>query len=233
MNTIRPRMGLALVFSAALAAPFTSYGQNDQSSAVPAFTEIHVGGGIDLTIHQGPTHTIEADDGVITEIRGGTLTIRREQRFFDIAGWFGSYDAEVTLSDLDELQASAGSDVNVEGRLSGDTLEISVSSGSDVRIDVEMDELTVESSSGSDITVMGTVDRFEASASSGSDIDARRLTAREARIEASSGSDASVTVVERIFARASSGSDISYWGMPSDVDVDSSSGADISARDGS
>jgi hypothetical protein len=71
------------------------------------------------------------------------------------------------------------------------------------------------------------VKTFEAEASSGSDIKAQKLESKICKVRVSSGSDATVTVSDELYARASSGGDVRYYGSPVVKDIDESSGGDV------
>jgi len=205
-----------------------------QTRQAKNFNAIKVSTGIDLYLTMGDEEkvSIEADDDIIddiiTEVKNGTLHIYIKQN-----GWFnwGSTNhtkkAYVTVKELTELHASSGSDVRSENTLKGESLEVSASSGSDVVIDVYYKNLSVDTSSGSDAKLSGKVKTFEAESSSGSDIKANKLEAKIAKLRASSGSDISVTVTDELYAHASSGSDINYYGNPQIRDIDESSGGDV------
>ncbi len=205
-----------------------------QTRQAKNFNAIKVSTGIDLYLTMGDKEevTIEADDDIIddiiTEVKNGTLHIYIKQK-----GWFNwntgnhTKKAYVNVKELTELHASSGSDVRSENTLKGESLEVSASSGSDVVIDVYYKNLSVDTSSGSDAKLSGKVKTFKAESSSGSDIKANMLDAKIAKLSASSGSDITVTVTDELYADASSGSDINYYGNPQIRDIDESSGGDV------
>lgn len=203
---------------------------------VSSYDGVKVSTGIDVFIRQGSAQsvTVEADEDYIeelrTEVRSGVLNI-----FFESNVSFWNWDRRsgkvyVTVTDIKLIESSSGSDVTGESVLVSDYLELESSSGSDLKLQVRAKTLKAEASSGSEMRLAGEADYFEASTSSGSDLDALGLTAKKARVRASSGSDLSITVLEDIDARASSGSDIIYSGRPQYVNIDESSGGDVSRR---
>jgi len=96
-----------------------------------------------------------------------------------------------------------------------------------VEIDVFYKSVSLDTSSGSDAKLSGKVKTFEAEASSGSDINAQNLESKICKVRASSGSDATVNVSDELYAKASSGADIRYYGNPQHRDTDESSGGDV------
>lgn len=215
------------------ACPAQATGKNTetQNRKAEPFHAIKVSTGIDLYITQGSSEkiTVEADEDIInelvTEIRDGVLKIYMEKSF----NWKWNRERKVfvTFKDLDLLVASSGSDVESSGLLQVKNLKIDTSSGSDIELEIDADQLYVSTSSGSDATLKGLTNYLEASSSSGSDLDAGELKAKVCEVSASSGSDAIVSVSERIKASASSGADVCYHGDPSSKDINESSGGDI------
>jgi len=205
---------------------------------VSNFKAVKVSTGIDLYIKMGTTEEVKiiADDEIIddliTEVKDGTLRIYMKQS----NSWFNwnsgnhTRKAYVTVKELQEIQASSGSDVNSENTLNGETLKVSVSSGSDVTLDIHYKNFSLDTSSGSDAKISGKTKNFEADASSGSDIKAQDLESVICKINVSSGSDASVNVSGELYAKASSGADVRYYGNPQVKDIDESSGGDVSSK---
>lgn len=224
-----------LLFVPLLATCVAAHAQNRETRALTGFDAISVGGGIDLFVRQGADVRVEveSDDDlaeIVTEVRDGTLEIRRERslsRFFD---WGDHGAVHVTLPALTALTASGGSDVRAEGTFSGDKLAIVASGGSDVAIDVAVAALEATASGGSDTRLSGTARTARLQSSGGSDLDASRFTVAEATVESSGGSDISIGVSESIVANASGGSDITYSGDPRSVNVNASGGADVRRR---
>lgn len=221
-------------FSFVLAAS-TAGAQQRESRPLAGFDAIEVGGGIDLSLRQGGSFSVEVETDdelaeIVTEVRGNTLTIRRKSsfNFFDWGGDAGS--VSVTMPTLVSLAASGGSDVRTEGTFTSDRLEIVASGGSDVSIDVAAGTLEAETSGGSDLTLSGSARMASVRSSGGSDLNASRLTADEADVQSSGGSDLAIGVRERIVGNASGGSDITYTGNPQTVDVDSNGGSDVRHR---
>lgn len=201
------------------------------------FDAIKVSSGIDLYVRMGDEESvrIEADkddiDDIKTEVRDGTLRIYVKSR----NNWFNwgfsrPRKAFVTVKSLKEINASAGSDVKSENTLEGDIVKVRASSGSDVDLDLYYKTVELDASSGSDARLRGKVKTFVAEASSGSDIKARELQVAIGKLKASSGSDINVTVTDELYAKASSGADIRYYGNPNIRDTDTSSGGDVAGR---
>ena len=202
------------------------------------FKGIKVSTGIDLYITMGNTEEVRivADDDIIdkiiTEVKDGTLRIYMKQsnNWFNWNNGNQTRKAYVTVKELQEIEASSGSDVKSENTLTGENLKVHASSGSDVAIDVIYKSVRVDTSSGSDAKLTGKVKTLEAEASSGSDINAKELESKICKVNVSSGSDATVNVADELYANASSGADVNYYGNPQVKDINESSGGDINRK---
>ncbi len=196
------------------------------------FTRVKVSSGIDLHIRQGSkvSLTVEADENlheyIVTEVSGDQLKI-----YVDGNIWRAkSRKVYLTVTTIEELRATSGSDVFSEGIISAKDLEVSTSSGADMRIEVEANNVTSSSSSGSDLRISGKAKTHSTSASSGSSVHAYNLESKEVTARVSSGADIGVFASESIDARATSGGDIRYRGNPEKVNKKTSSGGGVSGR---
>jgi len=227
------------LFLAALVIGFTALAGNSDKTEirnVSNFKGVDVSAGIDLYITMGETESVkivaddEIIDKIITEVKDGVLHIYVKQN-----SWFNwsvneTRKAYVTIRELNRIEASSGADVKSENTLKGDDLKVRVSSGAGVNVDVYYKNLDVDTSSGSDAKVTGKVKNLKASSSSGSDINAGELESVICNANASSGSDITVKVTEELYASASSGANVKYYGNPSVKDIDESSGGDVTHK---
>ena len=196
------------------------------------FTKVRVSSGIDLFIKQGNQVelTVEADENlheyIMTEVEGDQLKI-----YIDGNIWRAkARKVYLTVTDIEGLRATSGSDVVSDGVLRVKDFEVSTTSGADMRIEVEANHVSSSSSSGSDLIISGTTDTHDSSASSGSSVSAYGLESREVSARASSGADVEVYASESITAKASSGGDVRYKGSPKKVSKKTSSGGGVSSR---
>lgn len=224
---------VASILVASLWVCLPAAAQDTETRDLSGFEAVAVGGGIHLLLRQGDRFIVEVrsdDDAseIITEVVAGKLEIRRERSFG--FNWGDAGSVNVTLPKLVALTASGGSEVEAEGALTGDALEIVVSGGSDVTIDVAVDTIEVSASGGADVSLTGTARAARLTSTGGSDLNAGRFTAGEVNVNSSGGSDLVVAVRDKITGNASGGSDISYSGQPSSVDIDTSGGSDVRRR---
>lgn len=207
-----------------------------ENRSIQNFSAIKVSSGIDLYLKMGSSEQVKvvADDDIIhnlkTELKDGTLHIYMKKN--DWFNWGGHKTRKVYVSvkQLEKLQASSGSDVRCESTLKGEKLDVRASSGSDVELDVIYKHFSLDASSGSDARAKGKVKFLDVEASSGSDIKAGDLSSVICKARASSGSDITVNVSEEIYAKASSGADIKFYGNPKLRDTDESSGGDVRGK---
>ena len=228
---------LFLLAGGSLLAQKTVHDPHVQLRNVSSFTEIRVSGGIDVLLTQGDEAVaVSASepsyrDHIVTTVEDGVLTIRYDwkQGRNILLGTDKKLKAYVSYKTLNRISASGGSDVHVEGVFRGDKVSVEISGGSDLKGAIAVKELRVSQSGGSDVTVSGSAGTVNISASGGSDFEGFDLVTETCTVEASGGSDVTVTVNRELSARASGASDISYKGNPS-VKVSSSSGASSVSR---
>lgn len=215
---------------------FSGTADKTETRNVKDFHAVKVSTGVDLYLKMGDTESVKvvADDDIIedliTEIENGTLNIYMKKSTWGNWGFSKTRKVYVTVKELDKINASSGSDVRSENTLQGESLEVNASSGSNVRLDVVYKNFSLDLSSGSDAKVTGKTKFFEAEASSGSDINAKELESVICKVRVSSGSGATVNVSKELYANASSGGDVNYYGNPQVRDIDESSGGDVSRR---
>jgi hypothetical protein len=206
--------------------------QEKETRPIPdIITSIKITSGLDLYVSTGDKVSliIEADKSylhrVITEVQGHQLRIYTEGRI----NWKRTHLPKiyVTLTDIESIVSSGGSDVFTKGVLKSDSLVLKSSSGSDMYANVDTHKLFLRSSSGSDLKVEGKTINLNAKAESGSDIIAENLAAKYVTVKASAGSDARVYAIESIDAHSSSGADIIVYGSPTSKNLKESSGGDI------
>jgi hypothetical protein len=203
---------------------------------VSAFEEISVGAGIDVNVVMEPSRHVVAEtkaqdfDDLQISVEGNVLKIGRPARSWFPFGSRTKYQVHVATPALRSLAASSGADVNVAGPVVGD-FSVSASSGSDVDVSgIKGGNVKARASSGSDVGIAESCVTLEVEASSGSELDAGDLKCETVTVQASSGSDVSVAASKRVTGKASSGSDVRVSGAPTNVQVDKSSGADVTVQ---
>jgi len=211
--------------------------KNAQTRDVKGFHGIHVSGGIDLYLSQGTdavaisANDLDVRDHIKTVVENGILKIYLDNRNGFHWNWHGlKMRAYVSAQVLDQLNASGGSDITVDGGIKSDKLDVDLSGGSDFKGKLTVNDLSFDQSGGSDVDITGTVTNLTIDASGGSDFAGYDLVTDNCRITASGGSDAHLTINKELSANASGGSDINYKGNGVIKQMKSSGSSSISKR---
>jgi hypothetical protein len=210
------------------------YDANAEKRTAENFQAIKVSDGIDLYIIQGTEEGVVVSASEIahrgkmkTIVENGELKIYLEQ------GWnwkAKKLKAYVAVKSLNKLRASGGSDIIIQGELKSDKLMLVLTGGSDFNGQVAVTDLTIDQNGGSDVRIKGKAVNVRVEARGGSDLSGYELTAEYAIIQASGGSDASITVTKEMAAEASGGSDVNFKGNPVIKYKSASGGGSVSKR---
>ncbi|RYY38917.1 MAG: DUF2807 domain-containing protein [Chitinophagaceae bacterium] len=243
-QTMHPHMkkiffAALLVLGLGASAQKTIHDDMAQVRTVTSFHGIRVQAGIDLYLSEGEPavavsgRTTEFRERIRTTVENGILRIWYETSGGGGVVWGNGRNlkAYVSAKMLDQLSASGGSDVYVDGTLRAQSLRLDLSGGSDFKGAVAVQaDLQADLSGGSDANITGTAASLKVSASGGSDFKGLGLTVETCTAEASGGSDVDVTVNREIRARASGGSDVHYRGAATLTESHKSGGSDIGKR---
>lgn len=179
------------------------------------FTAVSASEGLRVYVNQAKNFRIEveADENIIdrigTDIKNGRLRIHAKENIGR-----ATKKVYVSLPDINALQSSSGAHLTAEESIKADKLEIDSSSGSILEVEVVADDLDIDAGSGSNITVSGRATMLYVDGSSGANINAKELKSKICDADASSGSNISINVSERLTADAGSGGNIAYAGDP-------------------
>lgn len=223
---------LATSFSASFAQKTIS-DPNAEKRNVSGYHGISVSGGIDLYLSQGAESVAVSAaetkhrDRIKTEVKNGILYISYDHKNVDIDGGGRKLKAYVSFKSLDNLTASGGSDVDVDGTIKTTSLKVNISGGSDFDGKVEASDLDITATGGSDLDITGNVKNLVLHASGGSDFSGYGLSADFCKLEASGGSDVEITVNKELNADASGSSDVSYKGSGVIKDLKSSGSSSV------
>ena len=224
-----------LVLSLGATAQKTIHDDMAQVRTVSSFHGVRVSAGIDLYLSEGDeavavsARSIEARDRIRTTVENGILRIWYDTGDKNVVWGNNKHlKAYVSAKVIDQLSASGGSDVFIEGTLHSLSLKLDLSGGSDFKGTVAVQgTLEASLSGGSDVDIKGTASVLKVSASGGSDFKGAGLTVDTCTADASGGSDVDVTVNREIRASASGGSDVYYRGAATLSESHKSGGSDI------
>jgi len=199
-----------------------------------SFTAISVSSGIDLYLSQANEESIAVSasdqkhlDRLKTEVVNGTLKIYYDNKGVTWKSENRKLKAYVSFKTLEKLNASAGSDVTVNGSINADKLDLHVSSGSSLKGAIHAKEIAADVSSGAGISISGRADKLTVEASSGADFKGYDLAVDYCDASASSGAAVHVTINKELNVKASSGADIRYKGTALIRDIKTSSGGAV------
>jgi len=208
---------------------------NVEKRNITGFHAISVSSGIDLILVQGDeavavsASELKYRDRIQTEVKEGVLKIwyEHENRNFNISFRNIKLKAYVSCKTLDGLKASGGSDIVINGVIKTGRLDLSISGGSDIRGKMEATDLKATASGGSDIMLSGIAQSVYIHTSGGSDFKGTDFIVENCFIDASGGSDVSITVNKELSVEATGGSDVHYKGTGLIRDIKNSGGGSI------
>lgn len=189
------------------------------------FTEIKGNRGLVIYLTQGEENSIkvEADENLMqyitTKVSNGKLTISSDENLSGNA----TKNIYVSFKNLSQIEVSSGAEIEVNGQLKSEILNLEASSGSSINANIFSKELNVKTSSGADITLSGLASQLIAKSSSGSEIEAKELRVAVAQVQASSGAEITVNAQDRLDTKASSGGQVNYVGNTAEVTANNSS----------
>lgn len=187
-----------------------------------SFNSIKISGGIDLFVTQSGTEGVAVSaseqkfkDDIKTVVENNTLKI-----YYDGdrgLSWNKSWKNKkmrvyVSFKDIEKIEASGASDVQVSGIIKVTSLLLSMGGASDFKGKVQLENLKMDLNGASDVKIGGTATTVKIESSGASDVNGYDLVADFCTAKASGASDISITVNKELTATASGASDISYKG---------------------
>lgn len=198
----------------------------EENRPVEKFNGIRVSRGMDVYVSQDSIQkvVVKADENLLdviqTRIEDNNLVITVTENIREAK----SKKVYVTVNDLHEISAMAGSNVSTEETLRFDNLKLSSIAGSNLKLELITKSLLAKAAAGSSILLKGLSVNAECRAMAGSNIKAQDFNAQKGIAKANSGSNIWLTVGKEIDANASSGGNVYYFGNPTSTSVKNSSG---------
>ena len=200
------------------------------------FTGISVSGGVDVFISEGTEAVAvsaskpEYRDRIKAEVENGILKIWYDSKSGISFSGNKNLKAYVSYKTLKSLEASGGSDIDVDGTIKEADLVLRVTGGSDFKGAVNVTNLKARLSGGSDMRISGKATNIDVDASGGSDFKGYDLVAEVCKLEASGACDIEITANKEISAHATGASEIHYKGKPTIKEVKASGASSVSNR---
>ena len=211
---------------------------NAQVRNVKGFHSIHVSNAIDLYLSQSNEEAVAVSaseekyrDKIITEVDNGVLKIylgKDSWKFWKNGN--KKLKAYVSFKTLNGLHASGASDVQVNGVIKSDRLDLRLSGASDFRGTIEVNTFNIDQSGASDAEVRGSATAIRAEASGASKMKGYDLRTENCNARASGASDIRVTCNKELNAHASGASGIYYKGSAVIREVRSSGASSVSKK---
>lgn len=206
--------------------------QTTRTLKVADFTKLSMGSAFKINVNQGSSFRVtvsgrEADlDDLEYNVSRGTLKLGYKN-----SSWSRNREGvqvEVSMPALDGVDFSGASNAKVKGFRGSRGMDIDVSGASRVEMDFSADKVMVDLSGASRLTLMGKAETLQGEMSGASTFDGKDFPVREANLEASGASSASVVASSALQADASGASRIRYSGSVSQVRSSTSGASSIS-----
>lgn len=210
---------------------------NAEKRTVASFHGIDVATGIELTLTKGTTEEVavsasekEFRDKIVTEVVNGILKIHYETKTGAINRKNESKNlrAYVSYKSLDLLHVTTGAEVNIEGTLEAEKLELKANTGGLVKGEINIRSLKVDQNTGSKITLSGKADNLEAEGGTGSKFMGENLSTITCSVEMSTGAGIYISVEKELNVKANTGGYIKYKGNAGVREVKTNTGGTVS-----
>ncbi len=180
------------------------------------FESINIKGPIAVTLQQNGAHTISiiADDNIAnlveTNVRNNRLNIKLKEPVHRDT----RITVEVSVSDISEINASAGAKISAGNALRGDNLGHELRSGANSSLELYFNEMKLNVQGGASTVLHGRIDILEANSTAGANINAKDLKVQACHVTGSKGAQSSFFVSGSLHVNAKSGAVVSYTGNP-------------------
>ena len=210
---------------------------NAEKRTVGSFHGVEVATGIELTLTKGATEEVavsasekEFRDKIVTEVVNGILKIHYKPKTGAInrRNENKNLKAYVSYKSLDLLHATTGAEVNIEGILEAQKLELKANTGGVVNGEINIGSLKVDQNTGSKITLSGKADNLEAEGGTGSQFMGENLSTNNCSVEMSTGAGIYISVEKELNVKANTGGYIKYKGNAGVRELKTNTGGTVS-----
>jgi hypothetical protein len=210
---------------------------NAEKRNVSGFHGINVGTGIKLMLTEGNTEEVavsaatpEYRDKIITKVENGILKIWYENKIGAINTRKEKKElkAYVSYKTLDQLSATTGAEVQVEGTLKSASVKMNVNTGATVKGVVNIDDLDVDQNTGSEVTLTGDAGKLNVDGDTGSMFKGIDLKTNNCSVTASTGAGVYITVQKELNVKANTGGFVKYKGDAGIREIKTNTGGSVS-----
>ena len=205
--------------------------QQTRTFSVSGFNKLSLGSAFKIDVKQGSNYSVTAEgrsedlDDLESNVSGGEFKLRYKGN-----GWNRNrktVNVSITMPNLQGVDFSGASTVNV-GKFSGvKNMEIEVSGASRVNMELVAQKVSMDLSGASSLTLLGKCDILNGEVSGASSFKGKDFPTREVSIDASGASSAAVVASAVIHAEASGASSVRYSGDVKDIHSSTSGASSV------
>ncbi len=123
---------------------------------------------------------------------------------------------KVYYKDLNEIQASQGSNIWSNQTLDANQLSLISNEGSKINLKLDVKDLSVKSNSGGSLELSGKADKQDVLVNAGAQYDGQNLVTQSTDVTANAGGEAEVYAEKKVNAKTRAGGNIEIYGNPKD-----------------
>lgn len=211
--------------------------ENAEKRNVGSFHGVSVSTGIELVLTEANVEEVavsaentEFRDKIVTKVDNGILKIYYENKLSSMNNKKVKkrLKAWVSYKTLNQLYATTGAIVRIEGTLNGTMLEAKANTGAQIKGNINVDELTMKQGTGSIVTLSGNSAKLEVEGDTGSMFKGIDLKTNICDAKVSTGAEITVLADKELKARANTGGIVKYKGNAAIREITKNTGGIVS-----
>jgi hypothetical protein len=213
---------------------FSLFAQNIEKRTIDSFDKIEVTGNIKVEMKLGSKEMLEIKarhvdpSEVITEVDDKLLKIRMKSNLFE-----DEVQAiiKVTYTEIREITSNASAEIVFENKIEGDKIFAEATSGGRIIMEVKLNAIELKSYQGAHIDVSGSSNIQESFINTGGVLSASNFACDEVFIRMNTGGNAEIIANKKIEANVNTGAKLSFFGQPSEENLKTTLGGNITKWD--
>ena len=192
-----------------------------------SFDRVNAFGNVHVILVKGDSpgyNATKKSEDLNIRIKEGTLKISHKH---NDRMWNNPLVVEVTYTVLDEVNATAGANVEHEGVFNSGDIELSSDAGANVSFEMDASSVVAIVGEGGVMTLEGACKRLDVKGSTGAIFEGRELVAESVNARSNTGADVMVHATESVDATALMGGKITYTGNPERIRENESLGGEV------
>ncbi|HVW13044.1 MAG TPA: head GIN domain-containing protein [Mucilaginibacter sp.] len=212
---------------------------------VSDFTELKVGGPVDIVITQGQAESLkltlpaEVRDRIVAEVSGHTLYIHNkhdnwsqgEKSWYSDKGYWHRTHARIiaylTVKNLNAITLAGSGTMKFDNGLNADHMKLTVRGSGSMRGKVTTKNLLSKISGSGSINISGNADRSMVNVAGSGNFTAPELVTSNSNIKVSGSGDAKVNAQEQLSAAVTGSGEVSYTGSATKIITNKSGSGSI------